>query len=75
MEASFIKKKRDADYQSRSLMAEEELAKSQARAEIHENESRIGQNRETKPLTPNDVHTNQGISITKDLHETTKGRT
>ena len=70
MKASFIKKKRDADYQSRSLMVDEESAKSQARAEIYENESKNGQNRKAKPLTPNNVHTNQGISITKDFDET-----
>ena len=38
MEASFIKKRRDAEYQTRPLMVEEELAKAQARAEIYENE-------------------------------------
>ena len=51
-------------------MVEEELAKAQARAEIYENESKIGQRRKTKPSTPNDVHTNQGISTTEDLDET-----
>ena len=50
-------------------MVEEELAKAQARAEIYENESKIGQRRKTKPSTPNDVHTNQGISTTEDLDE------
>ena len=51
-------------------MVDEESAKSQARAEIYENESKNGQNRKAKPLTPNNVHTNQGISITKDFDET-----
>ena len=51
MEASFIKKRRDARYQTQSLMVEEELAKAQARAEIYENENEIGQSRKTKPST------------------------
>ena len=38
--------------------------------EIYENESKIGQSRKTKPSTPNDLHTNQGISTTENLHET-----
>ena len=67
MEDSFIKKRRD---QTRSLMVEEELAKAQARAEIYENENKIGQYRKSKPSTPNDVHTNQGISTTENLEET-----
>ena len=70
MEASFIKKRRDAEYQIRSLMVEEELTKAQARAEIYENKSKIGQSRKTKPSTPNDVLTSQGISTTEDLDET-----
>ena len=70
MEASFIKERRDAEYQTWSLMVEEELAKAQARAEIYENESKIGQSRKRKLSTPNDVHTNQGISTTEDLDET-----
>ena len=70
MESSFIKKKRDPEYQSRYLMVEEELSKAQARTEVYENESEIGQSRKTKPSTANDVHTNQGISTTKDLDET-----
>ena len=41
MEVSFIKKKRDAEYQTRSLMMEEKLAKSQAKAKIYENENKI----------------------------------
>ena len=71
MEASFIKERRDAEYQTWSLMMEEELAKAQARAEIYENESKISQSRKTKPLTPND-HTSQGISTAEDLDETEK---
>ena len=51
-------------------MVEEELAKAQARAEIYENESKIGQSRKARPSAPNDVHTNQGISTTEDLDET-----
>ena len=70
MEASFMKKRRDAGYQTRSLKVEKELAKAQARAEIYENESKIGQSRKRKLSTPNDVHTNQGISTTEDLDET-----
>ena len=66
MEAFFIKKRRDTEYQTRSLMVEEELAKAQARVEIYENESKIGQSRETKI----DVHTNQGIFTTENLDET-----
>ena len=66
MEASFIKKSRDTEYQTRSLMVEEELAKAQARVETYENESKIGQSRETT----NDVHTNQGIFTTENLDET-----
>ena len=46
-------------------MVEEELSKAQARTEIYENECKIGQSRKA-----NDVHTNQGISTTKDLEET-----
>ena len=67
MKASFIKKRRDIEYQTRFLILEEELAKARARAEIYENESKIGQSRKTKSSTPNDVHTNQGISATEDL--------
>ena len=67
MEASFIKKRRDIAYQTRSLIVEEELAKARARAEIYENESKIGQSRTTKSSTPNDIHANQGISTTEDL--------
>ena len=70
MEALFIIKRRDAEYQTRSLMVKEELAKAQARAEISENESKIGQIRKTKPSTSNDVHTDQGISTTENLEET-----
>ena len=70
MKASFIKKRKDAEYQTWPLMMEEELAKAQARAEIYENESKIGQSRKTKPSRLNDVHTNQGISITENLDET-----
>ena len=66
MEAFFIKKRRDTEYQTRSLMVEEELAKAQARVETYENESKIGQSRETKI----DVHTNQGIFTTENLDET-----
>ena len=40
MEASFIKKRRDAEYLTGSLMVEEELAKVQGRAEIHEKEEK-----------------------------------
>ena len=65
MESSFIKNRRDPEYQNRSLMVEEELSKAQARTEIYENECKIGQSRKA-----NDVHTNQGISTTKDLEET-----
>ena len=70
MKASFIKKRKDAEYQTWPLMIEEELAKAQARAEIYENESKIGQNRKTKPSMLNDVPTNQGISTTENLDET-----
>ena len=63
MEASFIKKRRDAEYQTQFFMVEEELAKAQVRAEIYENESKIGQSRKTKLPAPNDVHTNQ-----EDIH-------
>ena len=70
MEPSFIKEKRDTEYQTWSLMVEEELAKAQARERIYENESKIGQRRKTKSLTSNDVHTNQGISATENLDET-----
>ena len=38
--------------------------------DIYENESKIGQSRKTKPSTPNDLHTNQGISTTENLNET-----
>ena len=38
--------------------------------EIYENESKIGQSRKTKPSTPNDLHTNQGLSTTENLDET-----
>ena len=38
--------------------------------DIYENESKIGQSRKTKPSTPNDLHTNQGISTTENLDET-----
>ena len=47
-------------------MVEEELAKAQARVETYENESKIGQSRETT----NGVHTNQGIFTTENLDET-----
>ena len=70
MEASFIKKRIDAEYYTRSLMVEEELSKAQARTEIYENRSKIGQSRKIKPSTPNDVHTNQGIYTTENLDET-----
>ena len=70
MEAFFIKKRRNAEYQTQSHMMQEELAKAQARAEIYENESKIGQSRKTKPSRLNDVHTNQGISTTENLDET-----
>ena len=70
MDASFIKERGDAEYQNRSLMVEEELAKVQARAKIYENESNIGQSRKIKPSTPNDVHTNERISTTEALDET-----
>ena len=63
MEASFIKKRRDAEHQTQFFMVEEELAKAQIRAEIYENESKIGQSRKTKPSTPNDAHTKQ-----EDIH-------
>ena len=69
MEASFIKKRRDSEYQTRSLMMDKQLAKAQARA-IYENESQIGQSRKTKPSTPDYFHTSQGISTTKNLDET-----
>ena len=69
MEASFIKKRRDAEYQTRSLMMDKQLAKAKARA-IYENESQIGQSRKTKPSTPDYFHTSQGISTTKNLDET-----
>ena len=49
---------------------EEELSKAQARAEIYENENKIGQSRKLKPSTPNDVHTNQGISNVENFEET-----
>ena len=67
MEASFIKERRDAEYQIWSLMVEEELAKAQARAEIYENESKISQSRKTKPLTPNDIHTTKEYPLQKIL--------
>ena len=51
-------------------MVEEELVKAEARAEVYGNKSKISQSRKTKPSTPNDVHTNQGISTTEDLDET-----
>ena len=70
MEDPFFKKRRDAEYQTRSLMVEEELAKAQARVEISENESKIGQSRKAKPSTSNDVYTDQGISTTENLDET-----
>ena len=69
MEASFIKKRRDAEYQTRSLMIDKQLSKAQARA-IYENESRIGQSRKTKHSTPDYFHTSQGISTTKNLDKT-----
>ena len=69
MEASFIKKRRDSEYQTRSLMMDKQLAKAQARA-IYENESQIGQSRKTKPSTPDYFHNSQGISTTKNLDET-----
>ena len=40
MEASFIKKRRDTEYLTGSLMVEEELAKVQGRAEIYEKEEK-----------------------------------
>ena len=43
MEAFFIKKRSDGEYQTRSPMVEEELAKAQSKAKIYENESKIGQ--------------------------------
>ena len=55
---SFIKKRRDAEYQTRSLMVKEELVKAQARAEVYENGSKIGQSRKSKSSTPSDAHTN-----------------
>ena len=70
MEASFIKKRRDAEYQTRSLMINKQLAKAQTRAEICENESQIGQSRKTKPSTPDHFHTSQGISTSENLDET-----
>ena len=70
MEAFFVKKRRHAEYQNRSLTMEEELAKAQPRAEICEIESKIGQSRKTKPSTPNDVNTNQGKYTTEDLDKT-----
>ena len=51
MEASFIKKRRDAEYLAGSLMVEEELTKVQGRAEIYEKE-------ENKHSIVNDAHTN-----------------
>ena len=69
MEASFIKKRRDSEYQTRSLMMDKQLAKAQARA-IYENESQIGQSRKTKPSTPDYFHTSQEIFTTKNLDET-----
>ena len=69
MEASFIKKRRDAEYQTRSLMMDKQLAKAKARA-IYENESQIGQSRKTKPSTPDHFHTSQGISTSENLDET-----
>ena len=47
MEVFFIKKRRDAEYQTRFLIVEEELAKAQAKADIYENESKIGQSSKT----------------------------
>ena len=41
METAFFKKRKDAEYQTRFLMMEEELAKAQARSEIYENENKI----------------------------------
>ena len=70
METSFIKKRTDEEYQTWSLMVEKELVKAQTRAEIYENESKIGQSGKTKPSTPNDGHTNQEISTTENLVET-----
>ena len=64
---SFIKKRRDAEYQTRSLMVKEELVKAQARAEVYENGSKIGQNRKSKPSTLSDAHTSQGISTIENL--------
>ena len=46
-EVFFIKKRRDAEYQTRFLIVEEELAKAQAKADIYENESKIGQSSKT----------------------------
>ena len=40
IEASFIKKRRDTEYLTGSLMVEEELAKVQGRAKIHEKEEK-----------------------------------
>ena len=70
METSFIKRRTDEEYQTWYLMVEKELVKAQTRAEIYENESKIGQSRKTKPSTPNDGHTNQEISTTENLVET-----
>ena len=52
-EASFIRKKIDAELQSQSLMVEEELAKAQARAKILEEESKEESNKAPKPLQRN----------------------
>ena len=51
METSFIKKRRDPKYQTRPLKVDEELAKVQPRVEICKNESKIRQNRKSKPST------------------------
>ena len=45
MEASFMKKQRDAEYQTWYFMVEEELALAQAITEFYENENKIGQSR------------------------------
>ena len=39
----------------------EELTEAQERAEIYENENKIGQRRKPKPSTANDIFINQGF--------------
>lgn len=41
-EASFIRKKRDADYQVQTLVVVKDLAKSQTAVQIYEKENKIG---------------------------------